>query len=359
MDLDLLPWDRLTVVDYGPEVRLGPHMDHGLEDGVGPMPLVGYKMAGPIGLSQSIYTSFERGKLYQPVSSVARAEECEEDLSIATVKETIEIPMAKEMTDDHSPQSGSRSTRAGRSGSQSGGSQSKRKPMISMQEILNMDEQEGSSRRNKAGKNHYSTALKFFDEDQAERASMIFDVNYISPLACLPSTEVDDFHSTHLGTQELHQNLQEGWILVVKNHGKRKSKADCTSVPSSSSPPVTAKQVAMTRNEIKKGVADSSIYCESNSSEWLNSKIMICGKAVGVTVGNNETDWARMIEFAQGRDRINTIAREEERSKKRVVRELQSLRSSIDYEKSKGKSAVGMGSIQNIQSSKVQCKGRR
>ncbi|XXG46001.1 hypothetical protein AAC387_Pa02g0946 [Persea americana] len=115
----------------------------------------------------------------------------------------------------------------------------------------------------------------------------------------------------------------------------------------------------MTGNEIKKGVADSSISGESNSSEWLNSKIMICGKAVGVTVGNNETDWARMIEFAQGRDMINTIVREEETSKKRVFRELQSLRSLINYEKSTGRSAVGMGSIQNIQSSKMQCKGRR
>ena len=65
-----------------------------------------------------------------------------------------------------------------------------------------------------------------------------------------------------------------------------------------------------------------------------------------------------MIEFSQGRDRINTISKEE-RSKKRVVRELQSLRSSINYEKSTGRSTVGMGSIQNIQSSKVQCKGRR
>ncbi|XXG68639.1 hypothetical protein AAC387_Pa06g1680 [Persea americana] len=42
LDLDLLPRDRLTVVDNGPEVRLGPHMDHGLENGVGPLPLVEY-----------------------------------------------------------------------------------------------------------------------------------------------------------------------------------------------------------------------------------------------------------------------------------------------------------------------------
>ncbi|XXG59052.1 hypothetical protein AAC387_Pa04g1197 [Persea americana] len=137
---------------------------------------------------------------------------------------------------------------------------------------------------------------------------MILDVNSVSPLACRPSTEVKDLHVTHLGTQELHQNLQEDWILVVRICGKRKSKADYTSIPSLSSPPVIAKQVAMTVNEIKKGVADSSISGESNSSEWLNSKIMICGKAVGVTVGNNETDWTIMIEFSQGHNRINTIS---------------------------------------------------
>ncbi|XXG59060.1 hypothetical protein AAC387_Pa04g1203 [Persea americana] len=155
------------------------------------------------------------------------------------------------MTDDHNPQSGSRSIKAGWSGSLS-----KRRPMISMQETLNIDEQEGSSRRNKAGKMHYSTAMNFFFyEDQAERASMIFDVNFVSPLACLPSTEVNDLHVTHLGTQELYQNLQEGWISVVKICGKRKSKVNCTSIPSSSNPPVTAKQVAMTVNEIKKEVA--------------------------------------------------------------------------------------------------------
>ncbi|XXG68637.1 hypothetical protein AAC387_Pa06g1679 [Persea americana] len=66
--------------------------------------------------------------------------------------------MAKETTDDHSPHSGSRSAWAGQSGSQSN-----KRPLILMQETPNIDEHEGSSRRNKARKMHYSSVMKFFD----------------------------------------------------------------------------------------------------------------------------------------------------------------------------------------------------
>lgn len=41
-------------------------------------------------------------------------------------------------------------------------------------------------------------------------------------------------------------------------------------------------------------------------------------------MGNNKKDWERMIEFAQGRERINSAAREEERSKKKAVRVAES-----------------------------------
>lgn len=62
-----------------------------------------------------------------------------------------------------------------------------------------------------------------------------------------------------------------------------------------------------------------------NSREWLRTLIMVCRKAVGVSVGNNDRDWEPIKEFAQAQEEQNYAARSEGRSKKKVARELQSL----------------------------------
>ncbi|KAJ8626714.1 hypothetical protein MRB53_020021 [Persea americana] len=36
-----------------------------------------------------------------------------------------------------------------------------------------------------------------------------------------------------------------------------------------------------------------------DSSEWLRTQIVVCGKVVGVSIDNNNRDWEHSIEFAQ------------------------------------------------------------
>lgn len=72
----------------------------------------------------------------------------------------------------------------------------------------------------------------------------------------------------------------------------------------------------------------SKITIQTNqieSREWLNSRIIECGKIVGLSVGNDPSGWDNLIQFVQNREEINSI-REGDRSKKKVVRELLSLK---------------------------------
>ena len=63
----------------------------------------------------------------------------------------------------------------------------------------------------------------------------------------------------------------------------------------------------------------------SASIKWLRTQIVACGKAVGVSVGNDDKDWEPIIKFAQARKDENYAVRTEGRSKKKVARELRSL----------------------------------
>lgn len=53
----------------------------------------------------------------------------------------------------------------------------------------------------------------------------------------------------------------------------------------------------------------------SASTKWLRTQIVVCGKAVGVFVGNNDRDWDPIIKFAQAREDQNYAVRIERRSK--------------------------------------------
>lgn len=65
---------------------------------------------------------------------------------------------------------------------------------------------------------------------------------------------------------------------------------------------------------------------ESDSNDWLKSQIVGCGKAAGISVGNNGSDWDSLIRFAHGCEESNNAARVKDRAKKKVKRELQSLK---------------------------------
>lgn len=58
---------------------------------------------------------------------------------------------------------------------------------------------------------------------------------------------------------------------------------------------------------------------------------MECGKAVGLFVGDNDSDWESIIRFAQDHEDQNKEARTRGRSKKKAARELLSLKTSVNY----------------------------
>lgn len=46
-----------------------------------------------------------------------------------------------------------------------------------------------------------------------------------------------------------------------------------------------------------------------DSSEWQRTQIVVCEKAVGVSVSNNDGGWEPILEFAQTREEQNRAAR--------------------------------------------------
>lgn len=52
--------------------------------------------------------------------------------------------------------------------------------------------------------------------------------------------------------------------------------------------------------------ADLSL--EFSQHQWLTDKMIDCGKAVGVSVGNSKDGWEKLITFAYGRDKENKAA---------------------------------------------------
>ena len=152
-----------------------------------------------------------------------------------------------------------------------------------------------------------ATAVKHVDDVEDERVPSLINISKISPVAYLPSLQVNKTHATDLETSsENSQKLQEGWIFVGRNREKCKElishhNIDRTIVlPSESS--LDLAKTAGRKTKAEKAVLSS----ESSFIDWLKPKITLCGKVVGVSVGNNQEDWERLIEFAQGRERLNS-----------------------------------------------------
>ena len=70
----------------------------------------------------------------------------------------------------------------------------------------------------------------------------------------------------------------------------------------------------------------------SGYSDWLSSQIIACGKAMGLSVRDDKNGWENLIRFAQGHIDANNAARVVDRSKKKATRELQNLKTSVNYD---------------------------
>lgn len=82
-------------------------------------------------------------------------------------------------------------------------------------------------------------------------------------------------------------------------------------------------------------VNDAGLLPIPVSTKWLPEKI-ICGKVVGLSVSNYDEGWESLVTFAKLREKQNRESGALEKSKRKGYRELQSLVSGINYEKSRG-----------------------
>lgn len=73
-------------------------------------------------------------------------------------------------------------------------------------------------------------------------------------------------------------------------------------------------------------------------------------------IGGNGWEWDNLPQFAQKREEFNNVAREEEKSKKKVVRELLILKCSINYDRGTTNEDDRKSQGQNSHSSKVPSK---
>lgn len=152
--------------------------------------------------------------------------------------------------------------------------------------------------------------MKLVDDVQDERVPSLIDISEISPMAYIPSLEVDKTHATDLETSlENSQKLHEGWIFVGRNLGKRNELISHHNIDRTIMPPSESSLDPTKPTGRKTKVEHDVLFGESSSTDWLKSKIILRGKAVGVSVGNNQEDWERLIEFAQGCKRLNSKAK--------------------------------------------------
>lgn len=92
----------------------------------------------------------------------------------------------------------------------------------------------------------------------------------------------------------------------------------------------------------KKLQDEDRIWCEEETEvdashlEWIPKKIIQRGKATGVTVDEQKGRWDAVIEFAQEREKQKRSERGKGQTKRKGARELNSLCSSINYERVKG-----------------------
>ena len=138
----------------------------------------------------------------------------------------------------------------------------------------------------------------------------------------------------------------KGWVSITKNYGSGQRcrspckiywNVDSSAVPSPDRVSIPApNQQNMTNSEGELAeemddcrdrdqddtLADNNEKAGGSASiKWLRTHIVVCGKAVGVFVGNNDRDLEPIIKFAQAHEDQNYAVRTEGRSKKKVPRE--------------------------------------
>lgn len=77
----------------------------------------------------------------------------------------------------------------------------------------------------------------------------------------------------------------------------------------------------------------------------------------GLTVADEKAGWGELTQFAQKREEANKGARAQGRVKNKVVRELQTLKSLVNYERGPGRAEGSQSASQILQKSKVKSKG--
>lgn len=87
--------------------------------------------------------------------------------------------------------------------------------------------------------------------------------------------------------------------------------------------------------------------------EWIQEKIVQCGKVVGVSVDSCQGGWDDVIRIAANREKLNRAELTSAKSRKQGMRELQKLPSSINYEKLK----VGKQNQESVSRAKRKGKG--
>ena len=73
----------------------------------------------------------------------------------------------------------------------------------------------------------------------------------------------------------------------------------------------------------------------------------------GLTVADEKAGWGELTQFAQKRVEANKGARAQGRVKNKVVRELQTLKSLVNYERGPGRAEGSQSASQILQKSKV------
>lgn len=86
---------------------------------------------------------------------------------------------------------------------------------------------------------------------------------------------------------------------------------------------------------MKIGFGEEETEVDASNLEWIPKKIIQRGKATGVTVDEQKGRWDAVIEFAQEREKQKRSERGKGKTKRKGARELNSLCSSINYERVK------------------------
>lgn len=155
--------------------------------------------------------------------------------------------------------------------------------------------------------------------DSEPRILATVDVSDITLVACFPVRGCLDPSQVNQGTTRDETHSKRGGVSVVKSGVSARNCISPHKLSWNEDSPVKTSLDRVSirtpdwRTEFgesgKPNDSDEELTPAQEPCQWLNSKTMLCGKAVGISVKDKNKGWENLLDFAKCREASNAAAR--------------------------------------------------